>query len=146
MFFRGPQAQLVVQRNALKNCAEFMVAVRRFSEDIEAQVDFGKRGNANFAHAVYWGFASCGEDFCATRCFTWESFFSISAILSFSMSAGSERCHSVRDFSHSIAARSVRPDLAYTSARWERIVASWLSRATALRSVASASASLFSRK
>jgi len=79
-----------MKRNALKNCPELVVSIRTFSKDIEAQVDFGKREDANFAHAAYWGFASCGEDFCATRCFTWESFFSISAILSFSMSAGKE--------------------------------------------------------
>src|SRR5580698_283489 len=106
-----------MQRNGLKYGTKFVVAVRTLPKNIEAQIDFGKRGDADFAHAVYCGFASCGEDFCATRCFTWESFFSISAILSFSTSAGSERCHSVSDFSHSMAARSVRPDLANTSAR-----------------------------
>jgi hypothetical protein len=37
----------------LKNGAEFVVAVGAFPENIQAQIDFGKRGYANFAHAAY---------------------------------------------------------------------------------------------
>src|SRR5256885_12922200 len=52
-------------------------------------VDFCESGNAHFGHALNYGFASLVVDFCATRCFDREIFFSSSATLSVSMSAGS---------------------------------------------------------
>src|SRR5216684_5650497 len=101
-----------MQRNALEDGAKLVIAIAAPAEDIEAEIDFRECGDADFAHAVYCGLASCEEDFCATRCFTCPSLFSNSATLSLSMSAGSERRHSTSDFSHSAAARSPRPILA----------------------------------
>src|SRR5229473_3496789 len=101
-----------MQRNSLKNSSQFVKSIGAFAEDIQAEVDFCKRGNTDFGHALDYGFASLVVDFCATRCFDCESFFSSSATLSLSMSAGSERRHSASDFSHSAAARSPRPILA----------------------------------
>src|SRR5580658_1290800 len=101
-----------MQGNGLKDGAEFVVAVAALAQNIQAQIDFRERWNADFAHAAYWGLASCGTDFCATRCLVCPTFFSSSAILSLSMSAGSERRHSVSDFSHSAAASSLRPSFA----------------------------------
>jgi hypothetical protein len=42
-----------MERNALKDSPELVVASRAFSKNIEAQIDFRKRGDANFAHAAY---------------------------------------------------------------------------------------------
>src|ERR1700722_830014 len=140
-----------MQGDGLKDGAELVITVGALAEDVQAQIDFRECWDADFAHAdystcparFYWCLASCGTDFCATRCLVWPTFLSSSAILSVSMSAGSERRHSESDFSHSAAASSVRPSLEYTSPRCEWMVGSWLSRSTALRSVASASANLF---
>jgi hypothetical protein len=101
-----------VQRDGLKDGAQFVKPVGAFSEDIQAEIDFGERGNTDFGHALDYGLASLAVDFCATRCFDCESFFSSSATLSVSRSAGRERRHSARDFSHSAAAKSLRPVLA----------------------------------
>src|SRR5260370_4878657 len=100
---------MVAQRNSLKNGAQFMKSIGAFSEDVQAEINFCERGNADFRHALNYGFATLVADFCATRCLDCESFFSSSATLPASMSAGSERRHSPRDFSHSAAASSLRP-------------------------------------
>jgi hypothetical protein len=106
------QPQFIVQRNALEDRAKFVITVGALAQDMEAEIDFRECGDADFAHAAYCGLASCEADFCATRCFTCPSLFSTSATLSLSMSPGNERRHSASDFSHSAAARSVRPVLA----------------------------------
>src|SRR5207249_5399261 len=86
-------------RDSLKNGPQFVKSIRAFAEDIQAKVDFCESGNAHFGHARNYGLASLVVDFCATRCFDREIFFSSSATLSVSMSAGSERRHSTRNFS-----------------------------------------------
>src|SRR5260370_10602559 len=106
---------MVAQRNSLKNSAQFMKSIGAFSEDVQAEIDFCERGNADFGHALNYGFAALVADFCATRCFDCEIFFSSSATLSASMSAASERRHSPRDFSPSPAATSLRPTLSSRS-------------------------------
>src|ERR1700688_2564997 len=144
--FAGSQPQLIAQRDRLKNRAQLVIAVRTFPQNVESQIYFCKRWNAYFAHAPYCGLVSCAEDFCATRCFICESFFSSSAILSVSTSAGRECFHSTSDFSHSEAASSGRPVLAYKSPRCEWMVASWLSCSSAWLSATSDSPNLFSFK
>src|SRR5260221_1352968 len=140
---RGPEPQSVMQRHGLKYGAEFVVAVGALSQHFQTQVDLGVRRNSDCSHLRTQGLASAGGVFCATRCLFWLSFFSTSATLSSSRSAGKERCHSLIDFSHSATARSIRPCLASTSPKCSRMVGSWDSRSTALRSVSSACSSLF---
>src|SRR5271169_5670035 len=69
---RRAQAQFIVQRDGLKNGAEFVKSIGAFPKDIQAEIDFCERGNADFGHALDYGFASVAVDFCATRCFDCE--------------------------------------------------------------------------
>src|SRR6202040_1094216 len=113
------QLKFIVQGDGLKKGAPIVIAIGAFAENVQPQIDLRERWDADLAHAAYWCLASCGTDFCATRCLVWPTFLSSSAILSVSTSAGSERRHSDNDFSHSAAANSVRPSLEYTSPRCE---------------------------
>src|ERR1700722_2654791 len=140
---RGAELQGVMQPNSLKNSAQFVVAVGALSQHFQTQVDLGVRRNTDCWHSMTQGLASAGGVFCATRCLYWLSFFSTSATLSSSRSAGKERCHSLRDFSHSTTASSMRPSFASTSPKCARMVGSCDSRSRALRSVSSAWSSLF---
>src|SRR5580692_2980600 len=140
---RETKFQRVMQPYGLKNGAQFMVTVGALSQHLQTQVHLGVRRNTDCSHSLTQGLASAGGVFCATRCLYWLSFFSTSATLSSSRSAGKERCHSLRDFSHSTTASSMRPCFASTSPKCARMVGSCDSRSRALRSVSSASSSLF---
>src|SRR3984893_3574931 len=98
-----------MQRYGLKDRAQFVIAVGALSQHFQTQVDLGVRRNTAYWHSMTQGLASAGGVFCATRCMYWLSFFAPSATLSSSTSAGKERCHSLRDFSHSATASSMRP-------------------------------------
>src|SRR6202795_4061539 len=90
-----------MQGYGLKNGAEFVVAVGALSQHFQTQVDLAVRRDTDCSHSMTQGLASEAGVFCATRCLYWLSFFSTSATLSSSRSAGKERCHSFRAFSHS---------------------------------------------
>src|SRR5580704_1269009 len=140
---RRTEFQSVMQGYCLKDRTQFVVAVGALSQHFQTQVHLGVRRNSDCSHSLTQGLASAGGVFCATRCLFWLSFFSTSATLSSSRSAGKERCHSLRDFSHSTTASSMRPCFASTSPKCARMVGSCDSRSRALRSVSSASSSLF---
>src|SRR5262249_57600574 len=100
-----------MQGNGLKNRAKLVKAVRTLSQNFQPQINFRKGWNLYFRHRAYFGCAAFGDDFCATRCFDWLTFFSTSAILSVSKSAGSTRPHSSSAFSPFSASRSPPPPL-----------------------------------
>src|SRR5260370_28826189 len=103
-----------MQPDGLKNSAQLMVAVGALSQHFQTQVDLGVRRNSNCWHSRTQGLASAGGVFCATRCLFWLRFFSTSATLSSSMSAGKDQCLSLTDFSHLTTASSMRPYFAST--------------------------------
>ena len=49
---RIAQAQLIMERNSLKDGAEFVVRIGALAKDVQAQVDFGERWDSDFAHAA----------------------------------------------------------------------------------------------
>src|SRR5205823_2387273 len=73
------EAKLVLQRNRLKNGAEFVKTVRALAENFQAQVNFREGWDANFRHGLCQGFSIWGAAFCATRWRDWLTFFSTSA-------------------------------------------------------------------
>jgi len=47
---RGAETQIVVKRNGLKDCAQFVIVVGAFADNVESQIDFRERWNSDFAH------------------------------------------------------------------------------------------------
>ena len=50
---RRPQPQFVMQGDGLKNGAELVIAVGALAENVQPQIDFRERWDADFAHAAY---------------------------------------------------------------------------------------------
>src|SRR5260221_11226179 len=50
--FRVAQRQVVMQRNSLKDRAEFVIGVRALAENVQPQIDFRKGWDSDFAHAL----------------------------------------------------------------------------------------------
>ena len=46
------EPQFIMERNGLKDGAEFVVRIGALAEDVQAQVDFGERWDSDFAHAA----------------------------------------------------------------------------------------------
>jgi hypothetical protein len=47
---REPEPQFIVQRNNLKNRAQFMKTIRALSQNVQAEIDFCVRWDADFRH------------------------------------------------------------------------------------------------
>src|SRR5712671_3946226 len=46
------EPQFIMERNGLKDSADFVVRIGALAEDVQAQVDFGERWDSDFAHAA----------------------------------------------------------------------------------------------
>jgi len=46
------EPQFIMERNGLKDGAEFVVRIGALAKDVQAQVDFGERWDSDFAHAA----------------------------------------------------------------------------------------------
>jgi hypothetical protein len=50
--FRGPQPQFIVQGNGLKYRAQLMKTIRALSQNVQAEIDFCVRRDADLRHDV----------------------------------------------------------------------------------------------
>ena len=46
------EPQFIMERNGLKDGAEFVVRIGALAKDVQAQVNFGERWDSDFAHAA----------------------------------------------------------------------------------------------
>src|SRR5712671_1063755 len=46
------EPQFIMERNSLKDGAEFVVRIGALAKDVQAQVNFGERWDSDFAHAT----------------------------------------------------------------------------------------------